>query len=150
MTLQEADNFFKNLKTKTTKKSEIKVYDKFVYILSELKIRSLSQNEIHSIEEELESLNLKSNPENRKRFFKKTLNKFENYLKDEFTLTTKGYYVERSIGYGVLFGVVAGVLIGERFEKSLGLSLGISMGMLIGVFVGRYLDAQALAQGNVL
>ena len=150
MTLQEAYNFFESLKTETTKKSEIKVYEKFLHILSELKIRALSQNEIHSIETELDSLNLESNLENRKNHFKKALTKFEKYLKDTFTLTTKGYYTERSIGYGVLFGVVAGVLFGERFEKSLGLSLGISIGMLIGAFIGRHMDSQAKAAGNML
>ena len=71
MTLQAAYNFFESIKTETTKKSEIKVYEKFLHILSGLKIREFSENEIQSIETELESLNLKSNPENRKKYFKK-------------------------------------------------------------------------------
>jgi len=150
MTLKNAINFFESLKTEATKKSEIMVYEKFLHILSELKLRVLSQNEIHSIETELENLNLVSNPENRKRYFKKALTKFEKYLKDTFTLTTKGYYIERSIGYGVLFGVVAGVLFGARFEKSLGLALGISIGLFIGVFIGRHMDSQAKAAGKML
>ena len=33
MTLQEAYKFFEGLKTETTKKSEIKVYNKFLHIL---------------------------------------------------------------------------------------------------------------------
>lgn len=36
MILQEAFNFFKSLKTKTTNKYEIKVCNKFLYILSDL------------------------------------------------------------------------------------------------------------------
>jgi len=150
MTLQEAYNFFESLKTVTTKKSEIKIYEKFLHILTELKLRDLSQNEIHSIELELESLNLESNLESRKKYLKKALTKFEKYLKDTFTLSTNGYYTERSIGYGVLFGVVVGVIFGERFEKSMGLALGISVGMFIGAFIGRHLDSQAKAAGNML
>jgi hypothetical protein len=150
MTLQEAYDFFESLKTETTKKSEIKVYEKFLHILSQLKLRALSQNEIHSIEKELESINLEANLENRRKYFKKALTKFEKYLKDTFSLTSKGHYVELYGGLGILFGVVAGVLIGERFEKSLGISLGISIGMLIGIFVGRHMDAQAKAAGNML
>jgi len=150
MTLQEAYNFFESLKTETTKKYEIKVYEKFLHILSELKIREFSKDEIQSIETELDSLNLKSNPENRKKYFKKALTKFEKYLKDTFSLTSKGHYTELGASLGILFGVVAGVLIGERFEKSLGISLGISMGMLIGILVGRHLDSQAKAAGNML
>ncbi len=150
MTLQEAYTFIESLKTETTKKYEIKVYEKFLHILSEMKIRAFSKDEIQSIEIELESLNLKSNPENRKKYFKKALSKFEKYLKDTFSLTSKGYYTERAVGLGVLFGVVAGVIFGERFERSLGLSLGISIGMLIGTFVGRHMDSQAKATGNML
>ena len=33
MTLQEANNLFESLKTQTTRKSEIKVYEKFNHIL---------------------------------------------------------------------------------------------------------------------
>ena len=150
MTLQEAYNFFKSLKTETSKKSEIKVYDKFLHILTQLKYRTLSEYEVRSIETELESLNLESNLEHRKKHFKKALTKFESYLKDTLRLTSNGYYTERSIGYGVLFGVVAGVLFGERFEKSMGLALGISIGMFIGAFIGRRLDTQAKASGNIL
>jgi len=102
MTLQEAYNFFESLKTETIKKSEIKVYEKFVYILSELKVREFSQDEIHSIETELVSLNLASNPENRKKYFKKALSKFEKYLKDTFSLTSKGYYAKLGITLGIL------------------------------------------------
>jgi len=150
MTLQEAYNFFESLKTETIKKSEIKIYEKFVYILSELKVREFSQDEIHSIETELVSLNLASNPENRKKYFKKALSKFEKYLKDTFSLTSKGYYAKLGITLGSTFGVVLGVLIGERFERSLGISLGISIGMLIGIFVGRHMDSQAKATGKML
>ena len=150
MTLQEAHNFFESLKTETTKKSEIKVYEKFLHILSELKIRAFSNDEIQAIETKLDRLNLKSNPENRKKYFKKALSTFEKYLKDTFSLTSKGYYAELGIALGMTWGVVAGVLIGERFEKSLGISLGISIGLLIGILVGRHMDSQAKAAGNML
>ncbi|MCK5637774.1 MAG: hypothetical protein KAH67_03625 [Flavobacteriaceae bacterium] len=150
MTLQEAYNFFESLKIETTKKSEIKIYEKFLHILSELKIREFSEDEIQSIETELDRLNLESNPENKKKYFKKALTKFEKYLKDTFSLTSKGYYAELGIALGMTWGVVAGILIGERFEKSLGISLGISIGMLIGIFVGRYMDSQAKAAGKML
>jgi hypothetical protein len=150
MTLQEAYNFFKSLKTETSKKSDIKVYEKFLHILSELKLREFSKDEIQSIETELDRLNLKSNPKNRKKFFKKALTQFENYLKDTFSLTSKGYYTNTSVSLGILFGVVFGVLIGERFEKSLGVSFGICMGLFIGAYIGRRKDAQAKAAGNML
>ncbi|MEX1382262.1 hypothetical protein [Lutibacter sp.] len=150
MTLQEATNYFKSLKTETTKKSEIKVYNQFIEILSKLENREFTTHEIQSIEVELDSLNLKSNPENRKKIVKKSLLKFEKYLRDTFSLTSKGYYTNLGVSLGVLFGVVAGILIGERFERSLGISFGICMGLFIGVFIGRRLDSKVKAAGNIL
>jgi len=150
MTLKNAFNFFESSKAETTKKSEIKVYEKFLHMLTALKNRTFSKDEIQSIETELDRLNLESNPENRKKHLKKALSKFEKYLKDTFSLTSKGYYTERCVAYGVLFGVVAGVLIGERFERSLGISFGICMGLFIGAFIGRRMDSQAKAEGRML
>jgi len=150
MTLQEAYNFFENLSTETTKKYEIKVYEKFLHILSKLKNREFSKDEIQSIETEFDRLNLESNPGNRKKYFKKALSKFEIFLKDTFSLTFKGYYTNLGIAYGSLFGSLAGVLISQRSEGTLAISYGISFGMLIGLLVGRYMDSQAKVAGNVL
>jgi len=150
MTLQEAQIFFQKLRTETTKKPEIKVYNQFIDILKKLENREFSTDEIQSIEEELDSLNLKSNPENKKKFFKKAFSKFEGFLKDTFSLTSKGHYTNLSVSLGILFGVVFGVLIGERFEKSLGLSFGICMGIFIGAYIGRRKDAQAKIAGKML
>ena len=150
MTINETYNFFESLLSQPNKKSDIKIYEEFLEILTHLKNRGLSEDEIQSIERELKSLNLKSNPENRKKYFKKALSTFEKYLKDTFSLTSKGYYAKLGITLGSTFGVVLGVLIGERFERSLGISLGISIGMLIGIFVGRHMDSQAKATGKML
>ncbi len=150
MTLKNTIIFFESLKIKTTKKSEIKVYNKFIDILSKLENRAFNANEIKSIETELDNLNLSSNLDNKNKFFKKALSKFENYLKEVFSLTTKGHYTNLSVSFGVLFGVVLGVLLGQRIEKSMALSFSISMGMFIGAFIGKRLDAKAKATGNLL
>jgi hypothetical protein len=150
MTLQEAYNFFESLKTETTKKSEIKVYEKFLHILTELKNREFSKDEIQSIEMELDSLNLESNPENKKKYYNKVLNKFETYLKDTFSLTTEGYYTKLYGALGLSFGLLFGVAILSNIERSLGISLGLIGGMVVGSIIGRNKDTQAKAAGNML
>jgi hypothetical protein len=150
MTLQEAINFFESLKTETTKKSEIRIYEKFLHILTQLKSKAFTKEEFQTIEAELDSLKLNSNPKNRKKYFKKALSKFESYLKDTFSLTSKWYYTILGIVFGPAFGVLLGVLIGDHFERSLGISFGISFGLLIGMLVGGYKDSQAKAAGNML
>ena len=150
MTLQEAYNFFESLKTETTKKYEIKVYEKFLHVLTELKNREFLKDEIHSIETALENLNLKSNPENKKKYFKKAHSEFEKYLKETFSLTTKEYYQKLYGGLGLLFGLLFGVVFLSSLERSLGISLGLIGGMLIGSLIGRQMDAQAKAAGKKL
>ena len=150
MTLQEAYNFFESLKNETTKKSEIKVYGKFVSVLSKLKTRKFTKVEIQSIETELESFDLKSKPENNIKFFKKALSKFEKFLKDTFSLTSKDYYTKLGVGLGLSFGILFGVVFLSGFERSLGIILGMTIGMLIGIIMGRSMDARARNEGRVL
>jgi len=150
MTLQEAITIFESLKTETANKSEIKLYEKFLHILTELKVREFSKDEIQSIETELERLNLTSNPENRKKYFKKILSQFEKYLKDTFSLTSKGYYTNLYGGLGLSFGLLFGVAILSNLERSLGISLGLIGGMVVGSLIGRSMDTKAISEGRVL
>jgi len=150
MTLQDAYNFFESLKIETTIKSEIKVYDKFNYILSKLKTREFSKDEIQSIETELENFNLKSNPENRKKYFNKALTKFKKYLKDTFFLISKNHYTKLYGGIGLSFGLLFGVVFLSSWERSLGISLGLIIGMVIGSIIGQSMDRKAISEGRVL
>jgi len=150
MKLQEALNLFENLKTETTKKSEIKIYDKFLHILTKLQSREFSTDETRSIETELDGLDLASNPENRNNYFKKALRRFEKYLKDTLSLTSKGHYTYLYGGIGLSIGLLFGVLFLSGWERSLGISMGLIFGMLIGSIIGRSMDAKAMTEGRVL
>ncbi|WP_163714604.1 hypothetical protein [Mangrovibacterium lignilyticum] len=150
MTLQEASDFFERLKTETSTKSEIKIYDRFLYLLSALKSRAFPKEETQSLETELDRLQLASNPDNRKKYFKRALAKFERQLNDRFSLITKGYYTNLGTGLGLTFGVLLGVVVLSGFERSLGISLGLVIGMLIGLVIGRSMDSKATNEGRVL
>lgn len=150
MTIQEAYNIVENLKNKNANKSQIKAYSSFLEILSKLKGRDFSEGEIKSIETELDNLTLTSDLAENKKNFKKILTDFKEYLKENHSLITSGYYSSIGVSMGAAFGVVAGVLIGERFERSQGIALGISFGILIGLFIGRYMDNMAAAEGKVI
>lgn len=150
MTINKAYDFFKSLATETIKKSEIKVYEKFLHILTELKNREFSKDEIHSIETELDHLNLKSNPDNRKKYFKKRLSTFEKYLQETFSLTTKEYYQKLYGGLGLVFGMLFGVVFLSNLDRSIGISLGLIGGTVVGSLIGRHMDARAKIAGNML
>ncbi len=150
MTLNKAYDFFKSLLSETSKKSDIKIYRDFTVILNNLRNRDFSKEELEKIETKLNSLNLESNPENKKKYFKKVLNEFQSFLNKTFSLVSKNYYTNLYISLGAGFGIISGIIIGERFEKSLGIALGIGIGMLIGSFIGRSKDAKALGEGRVI
>ena len=97
-----------------------------------------------------DDLNLEFNPENRKKHFKKSLSKFENYLRIVFSLTSKGYYTNRYGALGLTFGLLFGLTILSNFERSLSISLGLIGGIVVGSVIGRKKDAEAKANGNVL
>ncbi len=80
MTLQEAINFFESLTKLTTSKSEIKIYEKFIQVLSELKNREFPKDEAQYIEDKLDSLNLESYPENVNKYLKYSVSNFVYYL----------------------------------------------------------------------
>ena len=150
MTLKNAINFFESLEAETSSKPEIKVYQEFIKIITSLEKKSLSENEIQTIETELDRLNLKSNSLNRKKYFKIALSDFKKYLKDTFSLTTKGYYTTFYGGLGLVFGLLFGVAILSNLERSLGFSLGLIGGMIVGSIMGRSKDAQAKTNGKML
>ena len=150
MTLKNAIHFFENLEAETCSRSEIKIYQEFIQIITSLEAKNLSDTKIQSIETELDQLNLTSNPENRKKYFKKSLSAFKKYLKYTFSLIPKGYYTILYSGLGLSFGLLFGVAILHNLERSLGISLGLIGGMLVGSIMGRSKDAQAKEAGNML
>lgn len=150
MTLQESITFFEGLKTNTTNKSEITIYEKFLHILSKLNTREFSKEEIGIIEAELANLNLVSNPTDRKKYFKKALITFETFIKDTFSLIIKGHYTNLGIGLGTTFGILFGIVVLSRWERSLGISLGLAFGMVIGLTIGKSMDAKAKTENRVL
>lgn len=147
MTLQDALTYFKNL---ASKKSEIKVYQHFIQVLTSLQNRDLSDPERAAIEQELDALDLNSASSHSHAYVTKALKQFQKFLKDAFSLTTKNHYTNIGLGLGMSFGVVFGILFFSNLERSLGVALGISLGMVIGLIIGRTLDSQAKAAGRMI
>jgi len=150
MTIHKTIGLLQSLANQTAKKSEIKVYEEFIHILQSLEKRGLFNDDLASIEKKLQDMNLASDPRFRKRYYKKRLNSFKEFLDKSFSLVTKNYYENLYLIIGMGFGMMVGIIIGERFDKSMGISLGISLGMLVGVLIGRSKDTKALSQGRVL
>lgn len=143
MTIIAANDFFKNLITNTQEKSEIKVYQKFIAILTDLESKVLTKDQLQSIEKELDTLNLNIHSKNKKKYFNQKLTIFIKFLKKSFSLITEGYYTAIGISLGMGFGVA----FGATFSN---VSYGLIIGMMIGLIVGASMDSKAKKEGKVL
>ena len=162
MNIDETSQLFNTLISQTNKKTEIKVYNCFIRILSALKNRDLTENQSQLIQEKLSSLNLKTTTKNRKKYYRQKLSEFMAFLKNEFSFTTERYYTEIGMMYGMVLGVgiglsigtsigvISGTSIGLPLGTSIGLSIGTGVGMVLGMIYGARKDADAKRQGRVI
>jgi hypothetical protein len=145
MTITETTQFFEKLIKQTDSKRELRVYKAFSTILINLKNRNLSVGQISLIETELKSFALKSDPKNNRRYYSKKLTIFKQFLKDEFSFISEGYYTAIGMSLGMCFGVA----IGTSFGAS-GNGIGLAVGMFIGLAIGRHKDMEAEKENRVL
>ena len=142
------------LLSQTDKKSEKKVYNCFIRMLSSLNNKDLTENQSQLIQEKLPSLNLNTVTENRRKFYKQKLSEFKSFLKNEFSFTIENHYTELGMIYGMSLGSGIGLSIGTainpKFGTSIGLPIGISIGMVFGMMYGARKDAEAKRQGRVI
>lgn len=147
MTIIEARGFLNNLIDESTKGSDIKVYKKFIAILRAVEKQQLSTQEISQIETELDFLDLTLLTKNKKRHIKKALNRFMDYLKDNYSLTAEGHYTSLGIALGMMFGIVFGTVFNQ---DGTGNAIGMCIGMCIGIAIGKYMDNEAAKNNKVL
>lgn len=146
MKISIALNHFQVLASKTDNKRERKVYNKFVGVLSDLKNHDLTEEQVLLIENKMDELNLKTSAANTRRKLNRKLSIFVNYLKEQLSLVTQGYYA----ALGLTFGVALGVALAPTLERQLGISISMGLGMIIGAVVGQYLDNKAEKENRVL
>ena len=147
MTIKEAKYFLKNLINESTKSREIKIYNKFIGVLTGIENREFSTYQIELIEKELTILNLKQPTKNRKKYISKKLNAFIEYLESEYSIILEEHYTDLGLKIGLVFGMALGTAI---FRDSGGSSTGMCFGLFIGYVIGKYMDNEAAKQNQVL
>jgi tetrahydromethanopterin S-methyltransferase subunit B len=146
MKISLALNHFQVLASKADNKRERKVLNTFVGLLTDLEGRELAEEQVLLIENKIDELNLKVDTENTSRKLNKKLTTFVNYLKDQLSLVTEGYYT----ALGITFGVALGLALAPMLERQLGISFNMGLGMISGIVVGHYLDTNAAKENRVL
>ena len=146
MKIVEAKIFFESLKNNTDKKSELKIYESFIGILSDLKNKKLTTEQLQSNEEELDILDFKADVKNREKYYAQKLERFKKYLRVNLSIVSQGYYSTLSISLGIAFGAAFGVV----FDESIGITYGVSLGLVLGIIIGKLLDLNAEKKNRVL
>ena len=141
MKINETIDYVVELRNKTDKKYDKLLYNKFIGILSDLKNRDLTINQLESIETKLDTLNLSIETGNKKKYLGSKLMEFKKFLKDKLSLISERHYTR----YGMSFGMLIGVLL--QFYVGIYSLLG---GMVIGMVIGGIMDSEARKQGRVL
>lgn len=147
MTIKSTITLFESLQGQSQKKQELKIYKEFIVILKAIENRKMTEIEIQSIETFLSQLELNDLPNNKRKYFRRKLRAFKEYLKKEFSLTSKGYYANLGTGLGMTFGLAIGT---SFFGANSVVSIGMLFGMFLGLIVGRYMDSEAEKENRVL
>lgn len=138
--------FFKGLKTELSSKKERRIYDDFIRVFNDLKLRNFSEVEHTALHNELDLIDLidlKSNTNIK--VLNKKLNQLLAFLKQKFNLITIGHYTNTYTPIGMCLGLVFGMALGP-----ISLTFGLLIGMVIGMALGSEKDKKAKAEGLVI
>ena len=144
--MQTFDNyitFFKGLKTELSSKKERRIYDDFVRVFNDLKLRNFSEVEHTALHNELDLIDLKSSTNIK--VLNKKLKQLLAFLKQKFNLITIGHYTNTYMPIGMCLGLVFGMALGP-----ISLTFGLLIGMVIGMALGSEKDKKAKAEGFVI
>ncbi len=142
MKLSEASDFFEKLLSETNEPAEIRVYKKYIAILSDLNSRNLLGKQVRLIEDKLDSLALTADVENRAKYFNQQLAVLIKFLKEQLRLVSEGYYTA--------MGIALGVALGAGIGSAINIGAGIAIGIAIGLAIGAGKDAKAKKERRVL
>lgn len=137
--------FLKRQLSKTSDKTEIRTFKKFIAVLSDLKEKELTQEQLNAIESYIKYLELEKIPSYSNNLFKQKLSKLRKYLKTKLRFVPKNYYTRIGISFATPF------TIGFTFAAN-----GIAMTNKIGIIVmallligiGKVLDLRIQKQNR--
>ena len=138
--------FFKKLISKTNVKAEIHIFKKFIAILTHLKNKDLTQEQLELIESYIHYLELEKIPSYSNELFKKKLNKFRKHLKTKLRFVPSKYYTT----YGIIFAVPFVIGFSTTNGLSLTTKIAIVSPVLLLIAIGLYLDSRIKKQGRAL
>tara|TARA_R110002049_G_scaffold7173_2_gene42558 strand:+ start:1039 stop:1503 length:465 start_codon:yes stop_codon:yes gene_type:complete len=127
-------------------------YIQFDRLLTELKIKELSDEIISSINNGIDQINLSSDSEKElKKQIRKSQSDIIKMLEKELKLVTKNHYRNIWLALGMAaFGIPLGLIFGTSLGNMGFIGIGLPIGMGIGIAVGSSMDKKAFEEGRQL
>ncbi len=133
--------FLKKQLFKTIDRAEFKTFENFIKILSNLKEKELSQEQLDNIEIYIKYLALEKIPSFNNEIFKQKLASFKKFLRRKMKFVPYNYYttfgVSFAISFAVGFGIDAGISITNKLIVISAVSLLIFIGIIIDASIKR-------------
>jgi len=138
--------FLKGQRSKTSKKSEIKTFEKFIDVLNHLKEKDLSTEQLDGIEDYLKYLELEKIPSFSNDLFNQKLSKFKTFLKTKLRFVPNNYYLSLAIIFAVPFAFT--FTIQPKIDLNIRIAV-ISAALLL-VAIAIYMDLRIKKQDRSL
>ena len=138
------------MRGRSNRRSKRRLYSNFIQLLESLEFKSLSSEEIRSLERKLADLLWDLNIRSSARDLRYLLSDFKSFLKEELSLTSKGYYLYMGLVYGGGLGLFIGEILLGDIDQAMGLVIGISVGAVVGELIGSYIEKGIDASGNLI
>lgn len=138
--------FFKQLLSKTHEKAEIRTFQKFISIFTELKNKDLTEKQLHTIESYIQYLELEKIPSYGHELFQQKLKKFRKHLKTKLQFLPDNYY--KMIGFSFAVPFLIAFLSNGKIE--LNIKIAVTSAAILLMIISLVLDSRIKKQGRSL
>ncbi len=135
MDLEGTIIFLKKQLAKTSDKSEIKTFEKFITLLRRLKQKGLNSDQKEDIESYIQFLELEKIPSISNEMYKEKLSEFRRFLKKKMRFVPKNYYTTWACSFAIAFAVAFAVQDNISFSLIFGVVLAALALIIIGVIL---------------
>lgn len=151
MSLSEIIGKIRQMAGEAESVKERRSIEELIGLISELKDKPLTEEEIAGIEA---NLGLKIGEMQSTKPVKPDLQRFKKSLMRDFSFVPVNYYFTLGIGIGLALGTGVGIALGVPFGLPLGIVFGLGagsgLGLVAGMLVGKSLDKKAEDEDRVL
>ncbi len=138
--------FLKKKLSQATKRSEIRVFERFISVLENLKEKDLNERQLDNINSYIEYLELEKIPSFSNEVFKQKLKKFRTFLNTKLRFVPTNHYVSLAIMFTVPFATPFAILP----QINADLKIGIISAAILVMGIAHILDLRIKRQNRSL